>query len=253
VSRDGGEGRLRADLYWLRPGRALPQQELQRRLGPGERARCAGLAHPEAARHFALGRALLRAALAEATGRSAREWCFGRLPGGRPAAAGSHSPEAPRFSLSHTPGLVVCLVCPGAQTGVDVECEDRTVPALPLARRFFAPHEAAWLAELPDPARRRRFLELWVLKEAVLKALGVGLRGGLSKVAISGLEGGDPRRVALGAGERRPGPQAPPEWTLRTLRVAPRHRLGVAVHTQGRELELVVRAAPRRFGITVEG
>ncbi len=69
-------------------------------------------------------------------------------------------------------------VARGASLGIDVEIYDKNVP-LAVARRFFSPVEAGALAALPADAQPRRFLRLWTLKEAYLKAIGTGLAGGL--------------------------------------------------------------------------
>jgi phosphopantetheinyl transferase len=47
-----------------------------------------------------------------------------------------------------------------------------------MAQRYFTPAEARWLAGDPEPRVRM----LWVLKEAYLKALGVGLAERLSSL-----------------------------------------------------------------------
>lgn len=67
--------------------------------------------------------------------------------------------------------------------GVDVEWTGRARPrALEIANRYFHPDEARWLGSLADPARAEAFLRLWCAKEAVLKAVGVGLVFGLHRL-----------------------------------------------------------------------
>jgi phosphopantetheinyl transferase len=74
------------------------------------------------------------------------------------------------------------------RVGVDIE-PVRTVPAAELARRWFLPREALWVARQGSPDEA--FLRLWTAKEAVGKALGSGLRdGGLRRVVP--LPDGDP-------------------------------------------------------------
>ena len=69
--------------------------------------------------------------------------------------------------------------------GVDLECRQRKVNALPLAQRFFADSEFRYLQGLPSEIRAAAFLRLWTGKEAVLKALGRGISSGLDKVVLS--------------------------------------------------------------------
>ncbi|MEU7055836.1 4'-phosphopantetheinyl transferase superfamily protein [Streptomyces sp. NPDC046197] len=103
---------------------------------------------------------------------------------GRPylsLASGPHQPGSAggdpwcRVSISHCAG-VVAVALAAAEVGVDVELS-RPLPVVNLARRWFDPAEAAWLASRPEQDRTEDFLRLWTAKEALGKALGVGLRG----------------------------------------------------------------------------
>ncbi|MGL5947903.1 MAG: 4'-phosphopantetheinyl transferase family protein [Aeromonas sp.] len=85
-------------------------------------------------------------------------------------------------NLSHSHGLLVLAFAPQGALGVDVECRAPGRDPLPLAKRFFAASEYAWLCALPAPARHRAFLRLWARKEAVLKAHGGGISAGLDKI-----------------------------------------------------------------------
>lgn len=94
------------------------------------------------------------------------------------------------FSLSHAHGRALCALSerPGLRLGADLErIEDR--PAAFLAD-YFTPFEQQQV--LSAPLERRAFLTtlLWSLKEAVLKALGVGLRLDTRRVEIA-LQGGE--------------------------------------------------------------
>ena len=117
------------------------------------------------------GRALLRHAVAHRTGRSAASLELAVTPGGKPQCVGG-----PHVSVSHSGSLVVCAVADIA-VGVDVETRPpRDVEG--VAERYFTAAEASWVAAHPA----ERFPMLWVLKEAYLKALGVGLAGGLDSL-----------------------------------------------------------------------
>jgi phosphopantetheinyl transferase len=142
---------------------ALITAEDRRRLttSMGERRRAEYLA----------GRALLRHALAQCTGEDAATFQIEVSPAGKPQCA-----SGPGISVSHSGEIVVCAVAAGA-VGVDVETG--YVRAIDdMAERFFTPAEARWIAG--DSATRFRML--WVLKEAYLKAVGVGIAGGLDSL-----------------------------------------------------------------------
>ncbi|MDY1550000.1 4'-phosphopantetheinyl transferase family protein [Luteibacter sahnii] len=91
------------------------------------------------------------------------------------------------FNGSHSGPLALFAIGRGAEgfeLGVDVEHLRPRPRALELARRFFAPVEADWLASVDEDARLRAFLDVWTLKEAVLKAHGGGLSYGLHRVTF---------------------------------------------------------------------
>ncbi|MGW1061478.1 4'-phosphopantetheinyl transferase family protein [Micromonospora rubida] len=129
---------------------------------------------PEAARR------LLRRAGGVLLGRAEAEIRVGRDAAGRPFVHAGDAAELP-VSVSHAGDAVVVAARRAGPVGVDVEA-CRELPAVALARRWYAPEEAAWLADRPAERRAEAFLLLWTAKEAVGKALGRGLRdGGLGR------------------------------------------------------------------------
>ena len=66
-------------------------------------------------------------------------------------------------------------VTSGRALGVDVESVEAREADVDGLDRYFAPEESAALRSLPPAARRRRFFELWTLKESYIKARGLGL------------------------------------------------------------------------------
>jgi 4'-phosphopantetheinyl transferase len=89
------------------------------------------------------------------------------------------------FNVAHTPGMVVLAVGRVARIGVDVEASDKKRVPLSVARRYFSEREVAALDALAPEARPQRFLRLWTLKEAYLKAVGAGLAGGLDRMTFT--------------------------------------------------------------------
>jgi 4'-phosphopantetheinyl transferase len=102
-------------------------------------------------------------------------WQFCATAHGRPEVSGPPGAPQLRFNLSHTDGMVACVVAAAHEVGVDVEAVDRAAATLELAERFFARPEVRALRALPKQAQRARFFEYWTLKEAYIKARGLGL------------------------------------------------------------------------------
>ncbi|WP_052341290.1 4'-phosphopantetheinyl transferase family protein [Salinarimonas rosea] len=139
--------------------------------------------HFEADRlRYATARALVRTTLSRYGAREARAWRFTADRFGKPHldADGAAAVPGLSFNLSHSGDLVVLAVAAGCTVGVDVErIRDRgNLPG--LAAHVFAPEEAQALARVDPVARAYRFFEHWTLKEAYIKARGMGLSLSLS-------------------------------------------------------------------------
>ena len=125
-------------------------------------------------RQFLLTRALERDVLSRYLGVEPAALGFTRNKYGKPAIA--EPTECPiTYSLSHTKGLSVCAVAFEQMIGIDVESLQRTPSHQDISKRFFAASEAAYLETLGEGQNRTEFLKLWTLKEAFIKARGVGL------------------------------------------------------------------------------
>ncbi len=211
-------------------------------LSPEETGREQRFTHDEPRRQFLAGRALLRTALSQYTGVDPRRLEFQCNRYGKPALKTMDDPPL-EFSLSHTRGLVVCAVAMNDAVGVDVEGDRPDLAPLEVARRFFAPAEAAWLAELPPEEQRAAFFELWTLKEAFVKARGVGMAMPLADFSFS-LSGDGSATIAFA----RPGDERPGNWQFRRFRLAADYQLALAVRRPAAQRsEIMIREAVPRF------
>ena len=202
---------------------ALPDDELARHDRFGD---------PGAAGEFLCGRALLRASLSAWAPVERRAWRLRPNAHGRPAV--EHPSPPAHFNLSHTRGMVVLALGADPAVGVDVERLDRRVRPLEVADRFFSPAEVADLRALDPGLHRDRFLALWTLKEAYIKARGMGLALPLRAFSFSPDEA--PPRVrfepSLGDDEAR--------WRFARVDLATGHRVAVAARVP----RLTLRLAP---------
>lgn len=199
-------------LFWLRPDPGAHWAEHP--LLDAEERMAVRRVRDQAARSLrAAGRVLLRVALSRCADVPPESWAFEIAPGGRPGLVEGEAGRGLSFGISHTAGIAVCGVAGDGDVGVDVEAEDRSLRALALAGRFFGPGEAAALADLDAPARERRMLATWLCSEAAVKAAGLGIAAGLSRWVAD--------RSAFGP------------LGLRLLRLAPGHRVAVALRGAG--------------------
>ncbi len=157
-------------------------------LNDAERTRAARFRFDKHRREYLATHALTRVALSQAHPLPPHAWSFSVNQYGKP----SSNPECGlSFNQSNSVELAVCLIAlpdsiGGAATdvGVDVEPIARAEEILPLAPRVFSAAERAQLEALPATARLDRALSLWTLKEAYIKARGMGLSLPLDRISF---------------------------------------------------------------------
>ena len=195
----------------------VPVDDSSALLSPGERERAARAGTDLVRRRFVARRILLRRLLGEVTGvapgrlvleqRCAR--CTKLHPAPLFAAARTHW-----WSMSSTGPRVMVAAAPWP-LGVDIERAGGHDGWPAIARRYFASGEATAIG-----GDLRAFLRSWTLKEAYLKALGLGLAGGLDALDCTALAedaGGWLRACAH------------PMWLFRSVGVDADHIAAVAV------------------------
>ena len=225
---------------WLtRPDEVVDSEHLaacRAMLSDDERARLARLRREPDRRAFLAAHALVRSALSRYADVPPEDWSFAANHWGRPEIAGPGAVPALRFSLSHTSGLTACAVALDCDCGVDVEAFDRRGDPLKLARRVLSPKELADLEARAAGARRDCFLAYWTLKEAYVKARGLGLSLPLRQFSFS--LSGERIRIEFAA----PGDDVASSWQFASLQPTPRHVLAIAVRRgDGPERRIVVR------------
>jgi len=127
--------------------------------------------------------AAARAALAAMLDVPEAELQLARTPQGKPVL---RAPVGASYSVSYRDGLMLLGACRGAEIGVDLEVVRDGLPLLDVADTFFGEEEAAFLRAQPGPLRPICFYALWTAKEAVLKATGRGIAGGLQEPRLDG-------------------------------------------------------------------
>lgn len=126
-----------------------------------------------AAERYVVTRSLVRTVLGTHTGVAPRELRVRLTPTGKPEAEGVH------FNVTHSGEVILLAVCDQRAVGVDVERRRQVARVQALIDRWLTEEERNELE-----AMRRHglddseaFLRVWSLKEARLKALGVGISG----------------------------------------------------------------------------
>jgi 4'-phosphopantetheinyl transferase len=159
-------------------------------LDDGERARAGRFRTDDLARTFIAAHTALRRVLGWFTGQDPGRLGFDHTPAGKP----SLTDRAAAFNLSHSGTHALIAVATSGRLGVDVEHDTRDLDPH-LAQRLLAPQETAVFARLPPAARPAALLRTWTRKEAVLKAIGLGLPAGMEHVVLDAPPGVTPRLV----------------------------------------------------------
>ena len=185
-----------------------------------ERARFNRFRHDQDRWMFALGRSMARTLVGRELGVAPDAWQWREGPHGRPEIA---APETDlHFNVSHSAGLVVCALGRARELGVDLENLERRPPDPALVPRYCSPAEAADIAAQGD-SWRDRFLVYWTLKEAYLKARGLGISVQLADISFE-LNGDSQASISFhhslaGTDDR---------WRFHLQRHAPHHLIAVA-------------------------
>ncbi len=125
-------------------------------------------------KRFLAGRILLRHALSDAVDGEIGigKWRYRNGPNGKPAMA----PDFPKleFNLSHSKNCVVVALSKDGQIGVDIEIAAPD-EGTQIVDDVLSERERKILHRLPDDQKGAAFIQLWTLKEACAKALGLGV------------------------------------------------------------------------------
>lgn len=130
-----------------------------------------------------MARVLLAGAVGEPPGALTMERRCERCGGLHPASPLAGGRGEVWWSASSSAGLAAVAIS-DRRVGLDVEQRRERPRWERIARRFYTEDEQRAVAGSAD-----RFLEFWTLKEAFLKAIGMGLQGGLRSFECTGLAG----------------------------------------------------------------
>jgi 4'-phosphopantetheinyl transferase len=167
----------------LRDPGALPLEGLDAE----EVLRGARLRDPEQARRWLAAHGAMRAILGRALGLAPGAVRFGRDPGGKPRLEPGPGHGELHFSLTHSGDWAWLALAP-LPVGIDLEQIRPGLDGRALAAECCTAAEAAWLLGAPEGEGPGRLHRLWVRKEAVLKAAGLGLGAGLPLRGVQTLE-----------------------------------------------------------------
>jgi 4'-phosphopantetheinyl transferase len=158
----------------------------------------------------------LRHLLGRYRGCDPRELFFVAQAHGKHALAGLAGPPM-QFSVAQTEGATVLAFTGARAVGVGVQCRKQGLALSEIAAEVFSDREHADLRSAAPQDRERCFFDIWARKEALLKALGIGLLTDPMRYTTQASEGSPRWRAWYGSRELC-------DWMLRDL------PLGTALH-----------------------
>jgi 4'-phosphopantetheinyl transferase len=146
-------------------------------LSAEESARVPGYRSRAAAERYVVTRSLVRTVLSERLAIPPRDIPVSRTDMGKPVIA-----EGVHFNVSHSGDLILLALSDERAVGVDVERKRAVAKVQALTERWLTASERLECERLCSlgATDSEAFLRTWALKEARLKALGVGIAGALS-------------------------------------------------------------------------
>ena len=174
-------------------------------LSEEEQARAATFHFERDSRRFSSVRGALRSILAGYTGLAPREIEFSYSEHGKPKLL--IAPLNVCFNVSHSGDRAMIAVALARDLGVDIEAHRANVEIDQLSERFFSAREREVLRSLPPAKRTLAFYRCWTLKEAFLKAQGVGLSRSLGSFDVD-------LNTGQGLLATRPDPDEAKRWSL---------------------------------------
>ena len=111
------------------------------------------------------------------------QWIFEKSETGRPQVDLSQS--SLQFNLTHTGNLLLIAVTGSGAPGVDAEVLGRKADVARIAQRYFSSAEAVQILDSAPELRNELFLRFWTLKEAAVKATGLGLARSITRFSFT--------------------------------------------------------------------
>lgn len=202
-------------------------------LSSAEQARAGRFRRPDDRDRWIVAHGVLRMILGRLAECAPEQIVFGEGENGKPHIVEPASAACWRINLSHSHRMCVIGTTKLAALGVDIEHVRSIEDMNGVARRVFTGREYGELTALQGEQRLRGFYNGWTRKEAIVKAMGVGISQSLQSIEVS-LAPGD--RPAL----RRCAEDDPAAWQLYSPAISAAYAAAVAIRSHT-PIELEIR------------
>jgi 4'-phosphopantetheinyl transferase len=230
------------DIRWLALDliEAEDRPILERMLDAAERERAGRFRFERDRNAYIAAHALVRGMLSGLVRRHPSEWRFTANTHGKPDLVPDAAVPPLHFNISHTRGLVAVAMTIENDIGLDVETLEAGRLSMDMASRFFVATEVDYLVRLPAERQQEALFAFWTLKEAYIKAVGLGLSVPLDAFSFVL----DPLAVSFSARH----PDSPANWLFRRFAPSPVHVMALALrHSEPHRVRVNVHPAPLKL------
>ena len=157
---------------------ALLAEKYSQFLSGNEMGRVNQYRSPALRERFIIQHGILREVLAQYLALDPIDICYQYTDTGKPVIDGL------QFNLSHSGVEMAVAVSSVFPLGIDIECSHREINQSQIAKIIFSLQELQDWNRLPELERKTALLQTWTVKEAHLKALGIGLNHSLKHLTL---------------------------------------------------------------------
>lgn len=187
---------------------------------------------------YLVTRALVRTVLSSYMPKiNPKKWQFEKNQYGKPKVVNPSLDFPVEFNISHSDKLVVIAVANGVDVGVDVEYILRDRKVMDVVDRCFSKQETDALKSLSGEEKYHRFYDLWTLKEAYVKARGMGLSIPLDKFSYRFVEN---NKISI-TFDTEHVKDKPERWQFWHLRPNNAHKISVALRKEDINKDYVIK------------
>ncbi|VAW82042.1 hypothetical protein MNBD_GAMMA13-918 [hydrothermal vent metagenome] len=184
---------------------------------------------PADAHRYLVAHAMVRHVLSRYAPVEPAEWLFSTTTRGKPKIANPGLTSL-QFNLTHTHSLVACVISFDQECGIDAEHLHARNNPTGVAKRMFSPMEYAALMKLEDNEQLQYFYRHWTLREAYVKARGIGLSFPTNKIQLT-VHSNTDIELCFDASIKDQGEN----WMLRLWQIGAEHILAMAVAQRNRQ------------------
>ncbi len=180
---------------------------------------------------FLLTRALIRNALSFYVKHSPKIWQFTKTKYGQPLLVKNQCSLEIQFNLSRTDNLVAGIITLENKVGIDIETTNQKSDMPKLIEQYLSNTEKEKLRLHDEIQNIEILIKYWTLKEAYLKAQGVGLLYPPTKISFNLND----KKISI---VKTMPNDSPSNWTFYSMKVSPKHILSVAISRTKRKKKI---------------